>query len=214
MRSFFVLADDGEIAVYRTKWSAFLFIGLMTLGLLGFGIGFIALSSKAPAFAWFGGIFFLAGLWFLFLLPRAMSSVANKPGVLNWSATKDGIRICGAGMRLSTKGIEEGDFYPWSEVNKVVLASKWHTIDSGEKNYTWNKVLLFLKPERYTSDSLIERSRHQRANAPDGSIVVAASFPKGEAQSIKVELQQVCPSNVNVIATDKIQFDWRTRVVL
>jgi hypothetical protein len=213
MTTLFVLVDGREVAIYRSKWSALFLLGAVTLCCLGFGIGFLLLASKSTAFGWFGGFFLLAGLWMIFLLPRILSSAAQKPGVLDWSASKDGIRISGGGIRISTNGIEDCDFYPWSAVDKIVLASKWREIESSETSYTRNKVLLFLEPGLYKSDSPIERSRRRRGKAPDGGVVVAASFPSGEAQSIKVELERVCPNTISVIVSREIQFDWRTRVV-
>src|SRR5436190_15055331 len=149
----------------------------------------------------------------LFLLPRIRSSAARKPGVLDWAASRDGIRISGGGIRVSIKGIEDGDFYPWSAVDKIVLAGKWRELESGQRNYARNKVLLFLEPELYKLESSMERLNRRRGTAPDGGVVVAASFPGGKAQSIKVELERVCPKKISVIVTDEIQFDWRTRVV-
>jgi hypothetical protein len=213
MTTLFVLVDDREIAIYRTTWSALFLLGAVTLGCLGFGIGFLSLASKSTAFGWFGAFFLLAGLWMLFLLPRIRSSAARKPGVLDWSASKDGIRISGGGIRVSIKGIEDGDFYPWSAVDKIVLAGKWRELESGQRNCARNKVLLFLEPELYKLESSMERLSRRHGTAPDGSVVVAASFPSGKAQSIKVELERVCPKKISVIVTGEIQFDWRTRVV-
>ena len=104
----------------------------------------------------------------LFLLPRIRSSAARKPGVLDWAASRDGIRISGGGIRVSIKGIEDGDFYPWSAVDKIVLAGKWRELESGQRNYARNKVLLFLEPELYKLESSMERLNRRRGTAPDG----------------------------------------------
>ncbi len=193
-----------EMIVRRSKWAAYAmhFCGLAAC--FGVGIGFLFVPVMGLKI--FGGIFTCVGVWVLVTSPAVLKKISGQNGLREWEVSKSGIsRMHGMSAPLI--------HFPWSHVERIVLTQKLKEIETGERSYSRNVLLVFLKREHYDALSLIQASKLGIGKSPDGAWVMIESFPKNMQVQACNGILQYAPTQVSVVRAERTEFDWKQRVV-
>lgn len=199
-----VTVDGNRLQIIRSK----LFVLLSTLAVITalfvFGVLFVWLGRDGDAGATFmtvGGWFFVsAGVLALFSLRRYLLALRYQTGVILLQADRNGLTLA------PLTGMKPAKF-PWSAIDRIVLARKLISRSTGENSYSWNQAIVYLR-EPAADLNLIERARRQIWKSPKGQNLIQVDVPKHAMSSIQAELARLSGMKIPVTLASRLLLDY------
>lgn len=200
--------NPDQLIIYRGKTSTILFIVLMAVACLGFGVLFIyvGLQEARSAFLVFGGVFGLAALFILAGLPKLLAKINKENGAVVLMATKQGLWI------THLLGMEAVS-YQWSDIARISLTKKLVTVDHDESQWSWNRLLIYLREGsvRKNTKGFVERFKSQLSTSPKGENLIFLGFPKEQMYFIRDQLIQLSSKAFEISVYEAIKFNYKKK---
>lgn len=201
-------SDQDQLVIYREKVGVILFVFLMAVACIVLGCLFIYFAMaqrEATAFLIFGGIFLIVGLLMVTSLPKFLARLKKEDGAVTLVANKAGLSVA---PLLNMKSAS----YSWNAIARILLTKKLIAVDSGEKGFSWNQMIVYLRTDPFRNKmGLIERSKAQLSVNPKGENVFYIGFPKGRIAFVRDELIRFCPNDCEIGIYEKIYFNYKIK---
>lgn len=201
------------IEIIREKWGVILYalfgdVLCITIAGLFYALGIHGQQNPEFMPILLAIVFGLCGfLHLIFTLPNMAKQILQNNGLCLLHADKSGITI-----QPFIGGKPQR--YEWQALQRIALCENLKTIELDEVSYSWNMILVILKPEAVVGKSFSDRAYAGISRAEKDLYTVSCNYPRPMQTDIANALQRLASGNVLIECYKKCVFNPKSPALL